>query len=609
VRVRIFWFILIAIYAFAGLVTYIVQPENRGLQAFHVLKSQSKNGLDVKNQVTIQLDYHIAASQSGPVAIMAPAHYGELAFALNGIKIEALPTRNHMQISRYHKLYEADIPQGLLRAGANDIKIERTGTMRLVGVPDVYIGPKEALRAYGDHQQFLITWVDRATLIIILLGVFVTAGLLFFSRKIAHYFYFFLMFALLIPQEFRNYITIFGYPLMSYMTYIGLTYLILSALSFSYWTDGAPKERHLVWALGASVLAIVAALDLVWGLDSEKTVFARAGLFVACGIAMVVWLTRRLARQAKTMPAELVIVFAFASAFSLGYVIALVTLFGNVSATTRLFLVCFTNIAETVAFAGLLATAAIYELRAYQRELAQNAHLKTIVSGRLLQLDGEAQRLKTQITSSAVTEERQRFTRDIHDGIGGQLLSLLLKARSGTLTPDQAEADVASSIADLRLITAALDSSDDGLAFALNSFARRATDQLDAADMSLDWHLDPGFDSLRLDPRTALELLRWLQEGLANAIRHSGGCQVAIACRVSSNQDQIELSLRDNGKGYRPPPSPQSGRGIANMTARAKRLGGKFTINGAQTGTVLTLIVLIKPASVATLEPIATSGA
>jgi signal transduction histidine kinase len=440
------------------------------------------------------------------------------------------------------------------------------------------------------------------------MGVLVTAVLLFFSRKIAHYFYFFLMFALLIPQEFRQYIMILGHPLMSYMTYIGLTYLILSALSFSYWTDGQPRERHLVCVLGIAALTIVAGMDFIWGLDSEKTVAARSSLFIAAGIAMVVWLTRRLTRQTKAMSQELVIVFAFASAFSLGYVIAMVTLFGDVSATTRLFLVCLTNIAETLAFGGLLATAAVYEFGAYRKDLAQHAHLKTIVSGRMLHLDGEAQRLKTEITTSAVTEERQRFTRDIHDGIGGQLLSLLLKARSGTLTPDQAETEVASSIADLRLITAALDSSDDGLAFALESFARRAADQLDAAEMTLDWHMDAGFDALRLDPRTVLELLRWLQEALTNAIRHSGGTKVTIACTLCPDASQITMHVSDNGQGYNPPKDKPKGRGIPNMTARAQRLGAAFTIDSTKSGTILTLIVPMLSAPETVMDGALVSG-
>jgi signal transduction histidine kinase len=597
VRIPIFWFILIVIYAFAGVVAFGVQPERRDLEPYHVLKSQGVDAAKIKNQVILPFNYVYDPRDSAPIAIMAPAHYGELSISLNGVKIVPLPARRHMQISRYHKLYEADIPEGLLQVGSNSVVMERQGSMRLVGVPDVYIGPKATLRAFGNHQEVLITWVDRATLIIVLMGVLVTAALLFFSRKIAHYFYFFLMFALLIPQEFRQYITIFGHPLMSYMTYIGLTYLILSALSFSYWTDGQPRERHLVCVLGIAALTIVAGMDFIWGLDSEKTVGARSSLFIAAGVAMVVWLTRRLTRQTKAMSQELVIVFAFASAFSLGYVIAMVTLFGDVSATTRLFLVCLTNIAETLAFGGLLATAAVYEFGTYRKDLAQNAHLKTIVSGRLLHLDGEAQRLKTEITTSAVTEERQRFTRDIHDGIGGQLLSLLLKARSGNLTPDQAETEVASSIADLRLITAALDSSDDGLAFALESFARRATDQLDAADMTLEWHMHAGFDALRLDPRTVLELLRWLQEGLTNAIRHSGGTKVTIDCQVTKDPRAIQLTLRDNGNGFTPVANQKSGRGIPNMAARAERLGSVFAIDGANTGTTLTLTLPLLSAS------------
>jgi signal transduction histidine kinase len=589
VRIPLFWSIILAIFAVAAVLAFSVQPHSRHLEPFLVLKSQGPQAQALKNQPILTLSFEARPDSDTRLALMAPAHYGELRASVNGTAIAQKPLRQHMHISRYHSLYEAEIPENLVRSGTNELKIERLGSMRFVGVPDVYVGPVEALRRFGDHQEVLITWVDRATLFVIFSGLFVTAALLFFSRKIAHYFYFFLMFALLVPQEFRQHITIFSQPLLAYITYVGLTYLILPGLSLSYWTDGPAKERQIIWALGAAAICFVAVLDLIWGLDSEKTVFARATLFIACGMSLVVWLIRRLTNRRSAMPKALRVVFAFASAFSLGYVVAMVTLFGNVTATTRLLLVCFTNIAEAIAFMGLLATAAIYEFRAYQKTLAQNSHLKTIVSGRLLDLEDEAQRLKTQITSSAVTEERQRFTRDIHDGIGGQLLSLLLKARNGTLTPEEAETEVAHSIADLRLITAALDSSEDGLAAALESFAQRAKDQLDGADMILDWRLGSGFEAVHLDPRTVLEVLRWLQEGLTNAIRHSGGTLVTIHAALDNENNHVQIQLSDNGRGSCELGQKPAGRGIPNMAARAARLGGTFSIGKEQVGTALSL--------------------
>lgn len=252
-----------------------------------------------------------------------------------------------------------------------------------------------------------------------------------------------------------------------------------------------------------------------------------------------------------------------------------------------------TNIAETTAFIGLLATASWYELRTYRRDVGQKARLGGIISGQLLQLDEDTSRLKFEIESRAVSTERERFTRDIHDGIGGQLLTLLLKARNGSLTPQQAETDVSSCIADLRLITAALDAGDDGLECALSSFADRARDQLDAADMTIEWHLGAGFDTIHTDPRHILELLRWLQEGLTNAIRHSGGTHVGIICTISEDQCHMDLRLHDNGHGYKLMDT-QSGRGLVNMEQRATKLGGVFTMSCAPTADIRETVVALR---------------
>lgn len=595
-RVSIFWLILGSIYALSCAVAFGVQPQSRDLSSYHIIKSQPTENPKYKSGDQVESQFDALFNIANEASILVPAHYGSIAIIINGQKISQSPLRTHMHISRYHSLYEAKIPPSLLKQTGNTIQIQRLGSMRNMGLPDVYVGPTQKLQAFGNRQELLITWVDRMTLIIVILGMLVTAGLLFFSRKIAHYAYFFLMFALLLPQEFRAHITIMGQPLLDFMTYLGLSYLILSVLSFSHWTDGPIKERRIIIWVGAASLALVAVLDIVFGLDSIKTVPARASIFIAWGLGVVMWSANRLFRKSGAIPRTLIVIFAFASSFTLAFLIALITLFGSVDAMTRLFLVCLTNTVEALAFIGILATAAVYEASAYRRDLARNRTLSGIVSGRVLQLDDETQKLKSQIESKAVSEERQRFTRDIHDGIGGQLLSLLLKARSGTLTPDQAEAEVTASIADLRLITAALDASEDGLGVALASFGQRARDQLSVADMELIWHLDPRFHKIRLDPRAVLELLRWLQEGLTNAIRHSGGSHVSIDCRTSDDGKQITMRLADNGQGFHEP-TCLAGRGLINMQERATRLGGDFAIGkepvGTPFSTVMTLAIPI----------------
>ena len=246
-------------------------------------------------------------------AVLAPAHYGGIELTLNGVKIDQAPQREHGQISRYHSMYEAPLPDGVLKSAGNLLEIRRTGPMRAMGIPDIYIGPVQKLDALADQYEARLTWVDRATLFILLMGLIVTSILLFVSRKIAHYAFLFATFALLLPLEFRDHITIMSHPLMSFMTYIGLIYLALSALSFSYWTDGSKSERRCIYYAGIFTLIVVALIDVIWGLDSSKTVIARSALFVVCGIALVAWMARSLIKKRDALSPQLIVLFCFCS--------------------------------------------------------------------------------------------------------------------------------------------------------------------------------------------------------------------------------------------------------------------------------------------------------
>ncbi|ADX73243.1 histidine kinase with GAF domain [Pseudarthrobacter phenanthrenivorans Sphe3] len=71
-------------------------------------------------------------------------------------------------------------------------------------------------------------------------------------------------------------------------------------------------------------------------------------------------------------------------------------------------------------------------------------------------------------------------------------------------------------------------------------------------------------------------LLSVLSEGLSNAVRHSGADQIGLT--VSTNQQQVELVIQDNGCGFE---EPARVSGLANMRHRAELLGGTCIIRSA----------------------------
>ena len=76
----------------------------------------------------------------------------------------------------------------------------------------------------------------------------------------------------------------------------------------------------------------------------------------------------------------------------------------------------------------------------------------------------------------------------------------------------------------------------------------------------------------------ATHLYRIAQEGVSNAVRHGRATRVDIA--LEETDTGIRLSVTDNGLGL-PAPFPAGGLGLRTMAARAKFMGGEFSLRSA----------------------------
>jgi two-component system, NarL family, sensor histidine kinase UhpB len=202
-----------------------------------------------------------------------------------------------------------------------------------------------------------------------------------------------------------------------------------------------------------------------------------------------------------------------------------------------------------------------------------------------LEASYEAQ--KQMLQREVMLVERQRIVRDMHDGIGGQLLGLMMQVRGGGAQPLEIEQGLQASIADLRLIVDSMDSAEEGLAETLRSFEHRVRPQVEAAGIALEFtaEVDEGID---LGPRPTLQVLRILQEAVTNAMRHAGAKRIAVEGLAPAG-GPIRIMIRDDGTGL--PEGYRRGRGLTSMETRARNLGGELTIASGAEGTCLTLEV------------------
>lgn len=232
---------------------------------------------------------------------------------------------------------------------------------------------------------------------------------------------------------------------------------------------------------------------------------------------------------------------------------------------------------------GLGMVAALAREATAARRVVTNAN--AVLAQRLGQREAELavvhEREKQLLARHAALEERQRIVRDMHDGVGGNLLGLQMQLRHGQPTLGRVEEQVSASLADLRLMVDALDAPETTLSDALMGFERRLREQLQGAGIELTFEVALGPTDPVLGTRVSLHLLRILQEAVSNACRHARPRRLQIAAR--NTDGGVQLTVADDGAGIAA--DAPLGRGLASMRARAREIGAQLAIESTSSGT------------------------
>jgi two-component system nitrate/nitrite sensor histidine kinase NarX len=197
--------------------------------------------------------------------------------------------------------------------------------------------------------------------------------------------------------------------------------------------------------------------------------------------------------------------------------------------------------------------------------------------------------LRQRVEQAAVTEERSRLARELHDSVTQSLYSLTLLAegwrrlaaagRMDDLADPLAELGgiAQQALKEMRLLVHELRPpalEREGLLGALHerlaAVERRAgVDARLLADdvVDLPAHIEEGF-------------YRIAQEALNNALKHAAATTVTV--HLHADGQRIELIVTDNGQGFAPDNlADQGGIGLSSMRERAERLGGTLELASA----------------------------
>jgi two-component system sensor histidine kinase DegS len=202
---------------------------------------------------------------------------------------------------------------------------------------------------------------------------------------------------------------------------------------------------------------------------------------------------------------------------------------------------------------------------------------------------GKSTLASVEMLVNAQETERQRLSRQMHDGPAQALSNFILQAeiamRLFDIDASQAKSElnslkssamgtfqkVRNFIFELRPMM--LD--DLGLVPTVRRYAEAFKEQT-----SLDVNVTVTGNEKRLETYLEVMLFRAIQELLGNAARHSQATQIKVLLDVGD--DRVRVSVEDNGKGFDPEAVQQGASlGLKLIRERAEMLGGNFELDSA----------------------------
>lgn len=228
-------------------------------------------------------------------------------------------------------------------------------------------------------------------------------------------------------------------------------------------------------------------------------------------------------------------------------------------------------------------------------ELTENFNLMT---AQLKAQQSEIKEREARMFSSFIDgqeDERQRLSRELHDGLGQLIIATKLK----TETMVNAGSGINSeSIVRLRsmfdsLVDEVRGISNNLMPPVLQEFGLEIALSHICNEIARHSQIKVIFDSQmpkgELDMRIATYTFRIAQEALNNAVKHAGASEIIMT--LIGNEKMINLMVQDDGVGINlADPCNQNGRGLNSMCERVKLLNGLIDISkGENKGTIVSV--------------------
>ena len=510
------------------------------------------------------------STDSGQRAIYIPRitnnieiYLNKQSFAVSGRFFS--PPQESWNLAQYYL-----IPSSMIRDGENEILIRlHPDNYSRAGIANVLLGPSELIEPLYMRRHFVQTTAPQ-----LITGVLVVMAILSFAlwlrrRSETIFLLFGLMAAVAVVRLFHHYLRetpawlgLMAVPAMCWLTALQINF------SLHYAKRPMPRlERGLIiFAAVASVLLFVSiAADFFW--TATTIVYALLAVLTPVFTAILIYqLTRVITRGNILMIVAVLLTSGFGVHDFLNY--------RELLGYDRLYLIPLGLPMLLVAVAALLVRRFVETLENYE---SLNAGLANRIADKERDLEASFARERVLDQQRATAEERQRLMRDMHDGIGSQLMSTLAVMKRSALSREALETIIADCIDELKLTIDSLEPVERDLLVVLGNLRYRLEPRLQAAGISLQWAVNdlPPLDYL--DPENVRSILRIVQEAFTNTLKHGNASRITLSTGVDHATNRVLVRVTDDGHSY-DPGKISGGRGLANMKSRAESMRGSVEI-------------------------------
>ncbi len=193
----------------------------------------------------------------------------------------------------------------------------------------------------------------------------------------------------------------------------------------------------------------------------------------------------------------------------------------------------------------------------------------------------------------ATERERSRIAKDLHDGIGMDLVSIKLMANKIAKKTDDKDAleiqsQLQKTISEIQNIIYGLTPSGlklFGLSYGLDNYISMVQ-----RNHPIEINLNYRGEEVK-DQQIGAMIFRIIQELVTNSIKHSQCKTISMDINVSSIS--IEISYQDNGIGF-DPDNVNPGLGLSNIRSRVESLSGQIHVESGLIGTNYTMTLPLR---------------